>query len=624
MANNRTINRLLAAGTIVAVLGAALPVAQSQAQGQQSFGPNGQEPIQLVPQNAPQSVAAPAAVLPAAPEDNSVDIMVQPLTQLDPAGMGILTAEDGGFGANLWQESGFEVVTSLLTEAPRQNPSPTLRGLMRRVTLSTASSPRGQTRQPVTNTSPFLAARLGYLYDTGALRFVRAMYERLPSLMDNGELTRLQAEVALLAADETQACTLADEANRRHDDLFWLHLQALCRAAADDGEGADFAMDMARELGGSDRLLDAVIAHMALSEENRAARRPDLQQPETLAPLHVAAMRMAGLPVPPAFLNNAPSIVLHAIALDNSMPLALRLEAGNRAAGQGALASRTLGRLFDVARVDAAALATALQIPMEDRSPQANATLYQAAKAATDPALRVRYLDLMWQRGQQTGDPVGVAQQTYEIAQSITPAAGYRSQAATLSRMLIAGNDIDGAVSWYLILRNAAATRDASATTDLIGLWPLMQVAGATSRVPWSGEILQIWWQSQAIYPGAERVSRGLRVFTLLEALGRKIPANYWLELRSIAAANEVADQTGLSGASLSAQQLALMQGLREAAASKRLGESILWVAACLGEDGPAKTNPLLLAEIVRSLMSLGLVGEARGLALEALLANGQ
>jgi hypothetical protein len=30
------------------------------------------------------------------------------------------------------------------------------------------------------------------------------------------------------------------------------------------------------------------------------------------------------------------------------------------------------------------------------------------------------------------------------------------------------------------------------------------------------------------------------------------------------------------------------------------------------------------LAEIVRSLMSLGLVGEARGLALEALLANGQ
>jgi hypothetical protein len=612
MGNNRTINRLLAAGTFVVGLGIALPDASAQ----ESFG---QEPIQLVPQNAPQSVAAPAAVLPAAPEDNSVDIMVQPLTQLDPAGMGILSAEEGGFSSNLWQESRFDVVTTLLEGAPRQNPSPTLRGLMRRVTLSTASSPRGQTSQPVTNTSPFLEARLGYLYDTGALRYLRAMYERLPSLMDNGALTRLQAEVALLAADEAQACTLADEANRRHDDLFWLHLQALCRAVAGDGEGAGFAMDMARELGGDDRLLEALLAYMALPEDSRAARRPNLQLSEALTPLHVAAMRLAGLPMPQPFLNDAASVVLHAIALDNTMPLAQRLEAGNRAAAQGALASRTLGRLFDIARVDAAALATASQIPLEDQSPQASATLYQAAKAATDPALRARFLEQMWQRGLQTGDPVGIAQQTYEIAQSITPAAGYRAQAATLSRMLIAGNDIDGAVSWYLILRNAAATRDASATTDLIGLWPLMQVAGATNRVPWSEEILQIWWQSQAIYPGAERVGRGLRVFTLLEALGRNIPANYWLELRSIAAANEVGEQP-----SLSAQQVALLQGLREATARKRLGEAVLWVAACLDEDGPAKTNPLLLAEVVRSLLALGLQGEARGLALEALLANGQ
>jgi len=171
---------------------------------------------------------------------------------------------------------------------------------------------------------------------------------------------------------------------------------------------------------------------------------------------------------------------------------------------------------------------------------------------------------------------------------------------------------MQGAIDWYMILRGAAAARDPNATTDLIGLWPLIQLAAASKRFPWSSDIMEVWWQAQAVHPSEEQNKRGLLVFSLFETLDQPIPQSYWLELIE----EKVGDDTN-------AVPFSWLARLREAASQRRLGETVMLALMVLGDGGPATANIATINEVVRSLATVGLTAEARSLALEAMLGNG-
>jgi hypothetical protein len=67
----------------------------------------------------------------------------------------------------------------------------------------------------------------------------------------------------------------------------------------------------------------------------------------------------------------------------------------------------------------------------------------------------------------------------------------------------------------------------------------------------------------------------------------------------------------------------ALLPSLADAAANERLGEGIALAALALGETRVADLPPPVLGPVVAGLARLGLMAEARALALEAAVASG-
>jgi hypothetical protein len=66
-----------------------------------------------------------------------------------------------------------------------------------------------------------------------------------------------------------------------------------------------------------------------------------------------------------------------------------------------------------------------------------------------------------------------------------------------------------------------------------------------------------------------------------------------------------------------------LALALRNAAAARRIGETVLFALIAIGDRGPGLSDPGALTEALTALRRIGLDAEARDLAIEAAIANG-
>ena len=100
------------------------------------------------------------------------------------------------------------------------------------------------------------------------------------------------------------------------------------------------------------------------------------------------------------------------------------------------------------------------------------------------------------------------------------------------------------------------------------------------------------------------------RLATVLDALDIEVPIGLW------DAANRLPQPTGGY-----LPETGVLADLANAAKRKDVGRVILLAMRTLGPDGPAGANILALGDSVRALRAAGLGADARGLALEALVA---
>ena len=139
-----------------------------------------------------------------------------------------------------------------------------------------------------------------------------------------------------------------------------------------------------------------------------------------------------------------------------------------------------------------------------------------------------------------------------------------------------------------------------------------MQIADEGGNIPFSGDILDLWWQSQLIHPRAERARRGALLFSIFEALGKPVPEEYWSALYE-----------GGERQDYSMPPLAIWRGAVSAGRTDRMGEAVLLSLAATGQNGPGDANPAVLGNVIETLRLVGLTAEARSLALETLLEAG-
>lgn len=539
--------------------------------------------------------------------EGQAGISVDSLTAIDPSAVGLLGDDDGGFGVDMWSGTKRSVVESLLPRLPVSGKSPVLRSLRRRLLLTSAAVPEGRASGP-----GLLGLRLDKLAASGDLSGLVGLLERVSGIAGDAAVSRARADALLLVGDLAGACGEARAAVRISQEAYWLKVTAFCRVLEGDAAGASLAVELLLEEGEDDVVFFALMNRLLAGNIGDDAAPLEIGELITLTPLGLGMFRAARQSVPLGAIVNAPPLILRAIATTPATSINTRLQAADAALGLGAIDAELLGQIFAALDFTDGERDNALVIANADLGAKADALLHQMVLERTDPLEQSELLGAAWRLARRNGNYAIIARVNLSAARAIEPSPALVASAADISRALLLAGDLERVFGWYAVARAKAADGDLDATRALLDMWPLLQITDPRHTLPWSEQILDLWWQGQTALPPPERVARGRLLFALLEAMGQPVPDSFWSRL-----------YPGPLIDAAPAPNMAIWRGMVTAAKAGRVGETVLMVLLAVGDEGVSRASPTVLGSAVASLRSVGLEREARALALEAALARG-
>lgn len=522
---------------------------------------------------------------PITPAPNKPGILTAaPLAAPDPDGGGVLDSAQGGLGVLLWHGVPRGAVLRLLSELPLSVPSPAARGLMRRLLLTDAAAP-----QPAMDEAPpvrrFGALRVEALADLGDPKGALDLAAKLPNVLEDETAARAIVDAQLLQG--TLDCPWAAETGKPFATTYWQRLDLFCRVRSGDRGGAALVLSLLTDQNDGDG------AFRALAEAMIAGGVPQLRGLKDPSPLTLAMMRLASAPAAPDLLALDPARLTGVARIAATDP-ATRVVAAERAATALYLDSRALGEAYRAAPARGDEQYRLKDLAARDRGARVRGLVQQAFGGAMDGTRRLtlaaQAVDLldppMW-----AGPPGAVVAAMFDTLTVNVEAAALAPVAV---RLYEAQANAEKARRWRdLATRTGAGAR----------LWPLL---AATN--PASGGLSA--WLDEGLRSGDPAVSeRAAGTLALLKALGAEVPDE---ALRRVPV-----EPPGLPG------DPTLWSQLDMAAKDGRIGETALLALVLLGESGTAATPPATLARIVGALRAVGLDGDARALAREAIAAQG-
>lgn len=556
-------------------------------------------------------------------------IQVKPLGQAKVSAIGLLNRAEGGFGNDMWAGTSLPLVTRLMPGLPVSTVSPVMQSLRRRLLLSVAVPPESVPPQSNGNDAPtdihadtrtdadadddgsaLAALRIELLAASGDYAAVANLLKFVPRSADKGIYDRVRVEAELLAGNVRQACRMVR--NRLglaggSGETIWQMIMAFCLAL--DGQSAQVELyeQLLYENGVEDEAYFTLLAGLNSGEAEPVDNIAHAQ------PLHLAMLRAARRAIPASTLKNATPVVLRAIATSPNAPRAMRLEAAERAEAMGTLTTDVLRRVYASIPFSAEQNADAVALAERQPGPSAAAILFQVAQIDAQVEGRAKALMAAWRNGRRSGRYMTSVRVNLPMVQAIRADADLAWFAASAGRALLAAGERDAARAWLMAVVEPARAGRVDATAAMLALAPLLYVTA--NNVPDQEldaimvKVLTGWWQGEVANSSAERYQRALRLFGLLEALGRDVSEQLWLPLFD-------APDREIRQASPS-----LLLGLARAAADGRRGEVVLLSLLLLGNSGPAMSDSLTLGRVVDALGSVGLVKDAGAVAFEGLLA---
>ena len=605
---------MIAAAALLALAPAGASIAQDS-----------EEPLQLIPsqpsEEAGETGSAPGEDAPARIADPSADgvgsaiaeapapvldedgIVVGTLEAIDPDAAGLLVPGIESFPDDLWSGSRRSRIEALLPRLPAVARSVTMRRLAVALLASEAEPPAGAGAA-----GALVLARAGRLAAMGERGLALALLERAGPPGGDEAITRLRTDRMLAALDYEGACAGIARNARRSADGYWRRLRILCQAEAGLIEAATLGLDLLQESGAaSDPPFDDTIYAMAGLAEPAPARL------DRASPLHVAAWRLAQIPIPPEATESvAPDLLPAIVGAPESSP-ATRLRLAEHAWASGMLSAEVMRDLYmqmpftAEERADPLAQIAALEPVL------AGALLMQAIEAQTVPALRAELLGAALSYAEAEGVLGGEARMLAHLVRTVPPAPENVWLSGAAGRALMAAADRDAAAAWHRVARERAPN-DARAARGAARLWPLMLLSEDEPHL--TAAAFEAWRAALAGDDETADPGRAIALqdwlVVLLDALGARIDHEVWDRLLA----------EGRS-APAPAPPPALVHGLRVAADEGRLGETVLLALLLLGDGGPAVAGHGAVGPVVAGLVSVGLEEEARALALEAALAVG-
>jgi hypothetical protein len=513
------------------------------------------------------------------------DVRVDRLSTVDADSAGALTAAHGGFGASMWRGTRRSLVEMLLPRLPVDTGSRAMRDLMRRLLLSAAGAPEGES---VPGSLAALRARM--LLAMGDLEGVEGLLEAASARAADPDLARIRTDALLLANDNAAACAVAEEQISEANAVYWQKALIFCQALAGEHDRAALGVALLDEMGEANPAFFALVAALA-GEPVRIDSLPDP------SPLQLAMARAAKVALPADVVSSDHLAVLRGVAVSPNASVETRLEAADRAQAAGALPADTLRQLYTGIH---------LEQPAED-GPRARAGAYRAAVAGETPGARAEAVAEALKAGREQGRYVATALVYVPLLEDIPPSPEIMNFAPEAIAALLVAGKRETAENWYASL-TATAQVDSQAGAALLAAMPLAHLAWAADSEGWDSGDLAAWWPSVRDTAGSR--DRATRVYTLLDATGSAVPERLWEPLLDGAGRSTVTMPT-----------VALLNRLAASAVAGRTGETVLLALLALAKGGPSATDTTTLGQAVRSLGAVGLEDEGRALALEAMAA---
>ncbi|MCH7889257.1 MAG: hypothetical protein IIA00_08265 [Proteobacteria bacterium] len=557
-----------------------------------------QPPVERAPVEPAPARPAPSAR--PTPARSSVEVVS--VRAPSPEAMGLYEEAEGGYGIDMWRGTPSALVELLLPRLPAGTTSRAVNDLAARLLLSTATPPENP------GGTSLLALRIERLAAMGEVEAMNALLRAAPPGLDNRTIARARLDALLLNADHVGACARARELLRRDDSPYWEKVLIFCQALAGEHDAAALGVALLRE-----RNVDVDPAFEVLLRARAGDKDVQLGSLRNPTALHLAMLQDAELPVPEEAIASSGPAVARTVALNPNVPLETRLGAAERAEAMGALPTETLIELYENVPFMLKDLANPLSRAKASGGPMARALVYQAIRIQVVPVARAEVLRSYWRLGFASNGWAGfatAARVTLEPLLSLVPTPELAWVAGDAVRALLAAGRPAAAQPW-LELAAEQAGADPEVAGAAASLWPLARLVDADGVLPWDDTRLTAWWEAQVDVPEATRRQRATVLFGLLSALGEEIPAEAQLPLLA-----------GTLTRTAKTPVPALSRQLEAAASAGRIGETVLLALITLDPLSPEVPDILALSAAISALYRVGLVNEARALALEAALGN--
>lgn len=506
------------------------------------------------------------------------------------AGGGLLTAEQGGFGDQMWRGTDRYTAEKLLDALPAANRSTIGRALERRLLASVAQAPEGSGTSGVS----LLDLRASKLMGLGD---VKSAAELVKQSGDPAAADRFATEAALLAGTTDEACARVKRQLGNTQDQFWLKAWLYCQVAGNETSAAVVTLSLLRDQGLKDAAYETLAS--VLVGESKAK----IEKLGRIGPLELAMLKLSKRPIPPDVLTTASPPVLAFLADSEGLTGEQKLIAAEQAESYGALPTAKLAQIYGAEQFseqDKSQPSTALA----KKSPRGAALLYQLANGASTPTLRAEYVKRALQYGRDRGLYATEARVLAGAMKGLNPTSDQAPSAAEIMRGLLALGDVQTAKTWVAAL--AGMRGEKAADEALADAWPSLLLAGV---VDYDDRAIAAWSERQ---PEAQRARRVAWLADLAQGLGYPVGGRRWVD--GIALPN-VADEA------IPAPN-ALVRLPRAAEAGAK-AEVVALVVIAIGPEGGAKAGPVAIAPSIAVLGRIGLTAEARALAVESALLRG-
>ena len=585
-------DRVLAAAFAGCLLFGALPAhAQTEVDNQ---------PLLIIPMGDAELLGGTSAD----PSTGGSGLVVETLEPVSADAAGTLDAASGGFGMGLWDGSDAQLVAILMPRLPGGTGSEVGTDLGRRLLLSAARAPEGES-------GDLLGWRIDRLIALG-------LQNKVPELIGSAGQRALtpfghkgRVDALLLAGEHERACRAAEEAVLAGDETEMALTLIYCQRLEGKDAAADLGLTILQDTGAE---IDP--RFLTLDRALKQAEPASVESFQDASPLLFAMALSTGARLSPDLLASAPVPFLRAVAVHEYLPLETRLFAAEIAVAAGAMSGAELAELYQSATFSTDQIANALSRADTTTGPLGRALLFQAAGRQALPAGRAEALAAMLRHADAENGPAGflsAARAAGPMIASVAPGSELSWFAGDAATALLAAGMPEAGARWWPLLENHARN-DTVAAAQYAALWPMFRLAFG-EQLPDDGTNMRRWWDASARL-APDRVAQQAEVYlALFAALDDRAGSILVVEAIATPPTQDSAEgDPSLSG---------VLLAFDEAVADRRLGEAVLLALIALGPEGPAGANPLVLRNVVGSLKELGLGREARLIALEAAFANG-